>query len=101
MLSDWKLSDKHITFVSDNASDIKHALKDLGKFDWLGCTSHNLNLVLKEATKVPEAHDLVVRCKNIVTHIKQSNNSINMLRMHLAQDEFLPSLTVIQECPTR
>ena len=24
-----------------------------------------------------------------------------MLRMHLGQDEFLPSLTVIQECPTR
>ena len=66
VLSDWKLSEKHITFVSDNASDIKHALKDLGNFDWLGCTAHNLNLVVKKATKVHEAHDLVVRCKSVL-----------------------------------
>ena len=101
VLSDWKLSEKHITFVSDNASDIKHALKDLGNFDWLGCTAHNLNLVVKEATKVSEAHNLVVRCKNIVTHIKQSNKAMYFLRQYMEQDDFLPSLTVLQECPTR
>ena len=90
VLFDWKLSDKHITFVSDNASDSKNALKDLGEFDWLGCTAHNLNLVCKEATKVPEAYDLVVKCKSIVTHIKHSNNSMNMFCMFLARDNFLP-----------
>ena len=101
VLSDWNLSHKHLTFVLDNANDIKHALNDLSEYEWLGCTSHNLNLICKEATKVPEANALVVRCKNLVTHIRQSKNLMNFLLMAMAEYDFLPSLTVVQEFPTR
>ena len=101
MLSDWILSHKHLTFVSKNVSDIKHALNDLSDYEWLGCTSHNLNLICKEATKVPKVSALVARCKSLVTHIRQSNNLMNLLRMAMKEYDFLPSLTVVQECPTR
>ena len=33
VLSDWKLSHKHLNFVSDNASDIMHALNDLSAYE--------------------------------------------------------------------
>ena len=42
---------KSVTVVSDNASDIRRAMRDLGGFQWLGCSGHNLNLVIKEGLK--------------------------------------------------
>ena len=101
VISNWNLSHKNLTFVSDNASDIKHALNDLSGYDWLGCASHNLNLICKEAKKVHKVSVLIARCKNLVTHIKQSHTLMNLLRDALKEFDFLPSLTVLQECSTR
>ena len=42
---------KSVTVVSDNTSDIRRAMRDLGGFQWLGCSGHNLNLVIKEGLK--------------------------------------------------
>ena len=33
VLSDWNLSHKHLTFVSDNANEIKHALDDHSDYE--------------------------------------------------------------------
>ena len=41
---------KHtLSFTTDNARDISKALKS--KYQWLGCSAHNINLVIKEAFK--------------------------------------------------
>ena len=41
---------KHtLSFTTDNARDISKALKS--KYQWLGCSAHNINLVIKEALK--------------------------------------------------
>ena len=92
---------KNLTFVSDNASDIKHALNDLSGYSWLGCASHNLNLICQEVTKVNEVSTLITKCKSLVSHIKQSHTLMNMLRVALKELDFIESLTVLQECTTR
>ena len=58
---------KSVTVVSDNASDIRRAMRDLGGFQWLGCSGHNLNLVIKEGLKknLPAAQ-LLKKCKSII-----------------------------------
>ena len=41
---------KHtLSFATDNAKDISKAIK--GKYQWLGCSAHYINLVIKEAFK--------------------------------------------------
>ena len=41
---------KHtLSFTTDNAKDISKAIK--GKYQWLGCSAHHINLVIKEAFK--------------------------------------------------
>ena len=100
VLCDWHLENKHITFVSDNASDIKHALKDLGMYQWLGCGGHNLNLIALEGTKVPQVQTIIAQCKNIVNFLKKSTVAMYQLQKFQELDG-LPPLSVIQECKTR
>ena len=40
VLVNWKIADKNIAFVSDNASDIAKALRTLGEYPWIGCIAH-------------------------------------------------------------
>ena len=42
MINEWGIDNKHIIFVSDNASDIKKALCEIGEFEWIGCFVHRL-----------------------------------------------------------
>ena len=37
--------------TTDNAGNMKKAIKKLGKFQWFGCFGHTLNLVIKRALK--------------------------------------------------
>lgn len=65
------------TYVTDNAANMKLAMKDLS---WLGCSGHNLNLVLSHVLKDvrdPDQHDDISEvlqqisvCKGIVRHVK-------------------------------
>ena len=38
-----------LSFTTDNAKDISKAIK--GIYQWLGCSAHHINLVIKEAFK--------------------------------------------------
>ena len=40
-----------VAITTDNAENIKKAIKKLGKFPWFGCFGHTLNLVVKRALK--------------------------------------------------
>ena len=76
ILEEFNVSLNNIIFVSDNASAMISAFKDL---NWLGCASHNLNLVQKHAfdgileTKyLKQVFDLLVHSKDLVKLSKQS-----------------------------
>ena len=70
-----------MTFVSDNAGDIKSALSVTGNFHWLGCAGHHLNLVVQEAfKKVRVAAELLKKCKLLVQAINHSLPLLNYVR---------------------
>jgi len=62
--------------VTDNGSNVKSAFKDLS---WLGCSGHNLNLVLSHTfsdedskMEINDILQLLSVCKNIVRYVKKS-----------------------------
>ena len=48
-----------LMFTSDNAADISKALK--GKYQWLGCAAHHINLIIKEGFKKNETAALLLK----------------------------------------
>jgi len=69
------------TYVMDNAANMKLAMKDL---PWLGCSGHNLNLVLSHVLKdvkdpkipdqqgdISEVLQQISVCKGIVGNVKR------------------------------
>ena len=88
-----------MSFTTDNAQDISKAIK--GKYQWLGCSAHHINLVIKEAFKKNStgAH-LLKKCKKIVSSINYSNPIIYDVRKY--QEELdLPPAKLLQEVTTR
>jgi hypothetical protein len=76
ILEEFNVSFNNIIFVSDNASAMISAFKEL---DWFGCSSHNLNLVQKhsfdgilENEDLKPVSDLLVHSKDLVTLSKQA-----------------------------
>ena len=100
ILTNWDLDNKSIVFVSDNASDISHALRDLGCYTWLGCMAHNINLIVQVGLKEECISKIIGKIKNIVKYIRQIINARNSLRAY-EKSHNLPELTVVQECETR
>ena len=83
IMLDWELGEKNITFVTDNAGEMKKATSTLGKFPWLSCGGHVLNLVASSAfEKVEAVNTLITKCKSIVRFIKRSTTASNALCDH-------------------
>ena len=80
LLSKWGLSNKHRTYVTDNASNIINALVTEGKQRWLGCLGHTLNLVVKAGMKVEAINKIVNNAKRTVRFIKSSGVAIEKLK---------------------
>ena len=88
-----------LSFVTDNAADIKKAVSTT--YQWLGCAAHHVNLIVKEAfrKKLTAAH-LLKKCKKIVSSINNSNNILYNVRKY--QEEMdLPPKKLLQEVTTR
>merc|ERR1712121_312880 len=100
-VSDVAVEPPNVTFVTDNASDIGKAIKQIGKFPWFGCAGHHLNLVAQEAfKKVTAASKLMRKCKRNVEFIKSSSPATYML-MKFQEDMDMPILKLLQENNTR
>ncbi|RWS21423.1 zinc finger BED domain-containing protein 1-like protein [Leptotrombidium deliense] len=80
ILREFGIADKTIVFVSDNARAMKAAFRCC---TWLGCASHNLNLVQKHAFEgladdptssvLQPVRLLLQHCKELVTLARRSN----------------------------
>ena len=75
----WSLNSSNISAsVNDNASNIIAALDNLS-WPIFGCFSHTLQLAVQKALCVPEMARAVGRAKRIVTHLRHSVKSTNVL----------------------
>jgi len=78
ILEENSVNIKHVVYVTDNAANMKAAFREEL---WLGCSGHNLNLVLSHALQAPkegcpgcppEVQDLITACKDLVTLAKKT-----------------------------
>ena len=65
------LSRKVHTLISDNAEVMKCTARNMNLF-WFGCYPHTLNLVVKDALKLPQCSALLTDVRNISSHFKRS-----------------------------
>lgn len=68
---EWKIRNKDLVLVSDNASNMAVAAQ-LGKFSHVRCYAHTLNLASQRALKLPSVSRLLGRVRRIVTFFHRS-----------------------------
>jgi len=78
ILEENNVNIKNVIYVTDNAANMKAAFREEV---WLGCSGHNLNLVLSHGLQAPkegslgcppEIQDLITACKELVTLAKKT-----------------------------
>lgn len=97
---EWNLSDKKLYVVTDNATDIQSAFKQVDGMTHIPCVAHTLQLSIKKALLVTEIAALRTKCRAIAAHFRQSSKAKHMLNAHqIAKNE--TAYTVVQEVETR
>ncbi|UYV75575.1 hypothetical protein LAZ67_13000651 [Cordylochernes scorpioides] len=94
----FKLDFKTVAVVTDNAPNIKAAIKTLG-LPHLSCFAHSLNLVVQRSIN-ESIKSAVDKVKSIVQFIKQSSHAMAKLREMQANLSTKP-LKLKQDVPTR
>lgn len=94
---DWSISEKVVACVSDNASNIKAAIKNVG-WKHLPCFAHTLNLVVKEGLKAIQP--VVDKVKHTVEYFHRSTVANEKLKA-TQQQMGLAELRLKQDVVTR
>ncbi|XP_073681633.1 E3 SUMO-protein ligase ZBED1-like [Garra rufa] len=76
--SEWKIANKDLVLVTDNASNMAVAAQ-LGKFPHVRCYAHTLNLASQRALKLPAVSRLLARVRRIVTFFHRSTTAKHQL----------------------
>ncbi|KAJ8709373.1 hypothetical protein PYW07_009199 [Mythimna separata] len=104
IVQDFKLKEKVLIMVTDNASNMKSAVEKMG-FKHFGCYAHTLNLVVKHCTTEHTAdktvRDLINKVKNIVSHYKKSVKATEKLVLYQKQNGVTVPKKVLQDVSTR
>jgi hypothetical protein len=74
MIAKFKLSNKVLIAVTDNACNIKKAINSHLQWKHFGCCAHTLNLIIVEDS-LEEVQELVNKIKTIVAHFKRSTTA--------------------------
>lgn len=104
----WGISKKIVAVVSDNASvmrnavQLSHTEEGGGKWIWIPCFAHTLNLLVKDSFKGNlEVNSLIKNCREIVTLFKQSAKAMSYLKNLAKNDPTIKIETLKQDVPTR
>ncbi|CAH0562953.1 unnamed protein product [Brassicogethes aeneus] len=68
VILEWNLEGKILMVISDNAANIRKAIKDELKLNHLGCYAHTINLVAQDELKQPDVSGLLEKVKAIVAY---------------------------------
>ena len=99
MITEWKLREKLFLILRDNAANLVRTAHD--QYASLGCASHTLQLVIKDALFSEEAVKNVIKdCRKIVGHFRHSEQASKKLRKCQEQCD-LPCHSLIQDIETR
>jgi hypothetical protein len=84
IIREWNLENKILLAVSDNAANIKKAIKEDLKWRHFGCLAHTINLIVQDALKSIEP--LIEKAKALVSHFKKSSNAKTKLDFYQTQN---------------
>lgn len=96
-IQEWKIDNKIIAVVSDNASNIVGAIKQCN-FRHIPCFAHTINLIVQKGLKSIQV--IQKKVKSIVEHFKRSSYALSKLQA-TQQQMGLPLLKLIQDIITR
>ena len=100
VLVDFNIKHKILTFVTDNGSNIKKAIFDMGHRRQ-PCYAHSLNLIVTDAIrKVPEVLDVKEKVSRVVRLTRQSTKAKEKLDK-IQSSLGMPPKKLIQDVPTR
>lgn len=101
ILNDWNIFNKIVTVVSDNAANVKKAIKEHLQKHHHPCIAHTLNLSVTDAlSDNKKLSQILKKCRALVGHFKYSALASDKLRA-VQQQMNLPILKVKQDVPTR
>lgn len=101
VLTHWNVIDKILMIVSDNAANVKAAIKNEMGFKHFGCFAHTINLVVTDGLKEEEVSRIIVKVKHIVGHFKRSHVATQKLLAYQQQQNIARPLKILQDVPTR
>ncbi|XP_064456877.1 zinc finger BED domain-containing protein 4-like [Ornithodoros turicata] len=98
---DWGIRYTIVALVTDNDKRMILAARLLG-IDHLPCFAHTLNLTVQDGLKSSdELNTVLLKCKNILRHIRSSSVATAKLREEQERIGKVPQLKLIKETPTR
>ncbi|CAH1098840.1 unnamed protein product [Psylliodes chrysocephalus] len=97
MLAEWDINNKITAVVTDNAANMKLAVR-IGSWRHWGCFAHSLNLVTQSGLK--EIQEVLDKIKVIVRFFHKSSHAYSKLKETQERME-LPILKLKNDVPTR
>lgn len=100
ILGEWKIRDKIVAIVTDNATNMLK-MCELLEIRNMPCFAHTLNLTVQDALAVEELEAIIEKCKKLVKFFKKSTLATNaLITQHKDRQQDAP-LKLIQEVATR
>lgn len=98
---EWKIKEKVVACVTDNATNIKKAVKEVLKWNHVSCFAHSLNLVVRHALDhSADIMSIVKKVKAMSEYIRRSTVASDKLR-HMQQSMGQPQLRPKMDVVTR
>ena len=97
---EWKISEKVVAVVCDNAANMVLASQFLEDWDDLPCFGHTLQLAVKAGLDLAIISRLTAVCRKIVGHCKHSVVAMGILR-EKQQSTNIAQHVLIQDVATR
>ena len=99
MFHDWKIPGKLCGGITDNASNMVDAFRQLA-IDHFPCVAHTLQFSIGRGLDVPRVQRVIGRCKKLITHFKKSTKETYKLQEKQEMLK-LPEHMLIQDSVTR
>ncbi|XP_049823404.1 E3 SUMO-protein ligase ZBED1 [Aethina tumida] len=99
IIEEWHLNNKILIIISDNAPNIKRAIKEELQLKHFGCHAHTLNLIAQNSLKC--ASKVLEKIKGIVAFFKRSSSATTIFFKQQKQLNIEPAKKLIQDVNTR
>jgi hypothetical protein len=97
ILNEWAIFNKVVTFITDNAANMKNAVNSFIRKHHHPCVAHTLNLIVNEAlTSNSQLSRILKKCRDLVTYFKHSVAATEKLK-NVQTEMNLPILTFQQD----